>query len=101
MAEVIDIPYRRIRGTKEWRAEQERLHAAWEEIEGRMAELGIKPVVLEADSSEASAEAARQDVDGAVVATLVGMTQSAGATVRVAELVELARKMRLARLLEE
>lgn len=46
MAEVVEIPYRKIRGTKEWREEQERLREAWETIEGKMREMGIAPLTI-------------------------------------------------------
>ena len=47
MTEIVEIPFRRIRGTKEWQAEQEKLRAAWEVIEGKMREMGIAPITID------------------------------------------------------
>lgn len=47
MGIMVDIPFRKIRGTPEWEAEQKKLREAWEVIEGKLEELGIKTAVLE------------------------------------------------------
>lgn len=89
MSEVIDLPYRRIRGTKEWQAEQKRLRAAWEVIEGRMTELGIRPLTLEAGDAVPAKS---------VEDTLLG---ALGMTLKPGELARAARAARLMRLLEQ
>ncbi len=47
MPEIVEIPFRRIRGTKEWQEEQEKLRAAWEVIEGKMREMGVAPITID------------------------------------------------------
>ena len=66
MTEIVEIPFRKIRGTKEWQEEQEKLRAAWEVIEGKMREMGIAQLTIddcrltnENPTSEAAAEGGR------------------------------------------
>ena len=47
MSEIVEIPFRKIRGTKEWQAEQEKLREAWEVIEGKMREMGVAPIPID------------------------------------------------------
>src|SRR3954464_9598886 len=41
MVEVVEIPYRKIRGTKEWREAQEKLGEAWRTIQASLEERGL------------------------------------------------------------
>lgn len=47
MPEIVEIPFRRIRGTKEWQAEQQKLRDAWDVIEGKMREMGVAPMTID------------------------------------------------------
>jgi hypothetical protein len=83
MTEIVDIPFRKIRGTPEWKEEQEKLRAAWETIEAKMREVGIAPLTIEQDALEgerATTALAREASEDFLV---------------------LARRWKLARLLEE
>ncbi len=90
MSEVIELAYRQIRGTKEWRAEQARLRAAWEVIEGRMTEMGIRPLTLEGQEPGPAARAEHSRFLAAI-----------GMTLTPREAVRAIRAARLMRLLEE
>lgn len=47
MPEIVEIPFRRIRGTKQWQEEQQRLREAWDVIEGKMREMGVAPLTID------------------------------------------------------
>ena len=47
MPEIVEIPYRRIRGTKQWQADQDELRSAWEVIERKMREMGVAPMTID------------------------------------------------------
>src|SRR3954463_14155983 len=85
MAEVVEIPYRKIRGTKEWREAQEKLGEAWRTIQASLGERGLIGRTI--DNGEITTEntemLARED------------------RLSSANLVVMARRMRLAQLLEE
>src|SRR4051812_1925077 len=90
MSEVIDLAYRRIRGTQEWKAEQAKLRAAWEVIEERMTEMGIRPLTLEEGTPGPDARAEHSRFLAAL-----------GMTLRPAEAARAVRAARLMRLLEQ
>src|SRR3954464_10891375 len=85
MAEVVEIPYRKIRGTKEWREAQEKLGEAWRTIQASLEDRGLIGRTI--DNGEVTTEnsemLARED------------------RLSSANLVVMARRMRLAQLLEE
>ncbi|MBI2677833.1 MAG: hypothetical protein HYX28_03535 [Candidatus Koribacter versatilis] len=90
MAELVDLAYRRIRGTKEWKQEQERVRAAWGVIEERMMEMGVRPLTLEGNEPS---PAAREEHSRFLAAI--------GITLKPAEAARAVRAARLMRLLAE
>jgi hypothetical protein len=94
MAEIVEIPFSKIRGTREWREEQEKLRAAWEVIEGKLAEMGIKPVAIEGE-----AQMVRLGPGGEMAGE--DAWEGSGGRLGAARLLRVLRQTRLMQLVEE
>jgi hypothetical protein len=90
MAEVVEIPYRKIRGTKEWQAQQDKLREAFEVIQQSLEESGALGMTIDNG----------QTTDGGPESRFLARHGGLGMA-SPEDFLVLARRWRLARLLEE